>query len=566
MNFSRVLNVAEFGRDLVALRSWSENDGRERRAKRKRHRQEEEDGDDGQKDQSQGDSEEVEMNGTETKTWTDKVDALFRPFLSTTEQVEEAIVQTLKRAEEKYGKEILQLSAERVPNLGNPKTKTTPKKKRRPSNQPKRPANPFLFFSHHKNREVAQAHPHLKRSSDVLKKLGEIWRGMSDDEKEIYRKMAAKDKERYFAEIEALKNAGEGSKEDAERRMKLVNSRKEMFSKPKRKSVKRLTRKDIRDISRMIPNNVMADAKRGFEEANFLTKGFGGFVNPKTGKTTTMRRWWTNHNYITPLMKQERYIESDDDDDCEEEEDEENEERRTKRPAPVPLPDDAFFLHVAVYRSCKSQCTHEPPNQEFLVLGTNYVTHFLDHPSMYCLQKEIACEIDMTDDRRYLYMEGTFYTDDASSCQTAMKWLKSHPKIAKVDEALRNNSFHVRALDGLRFADLNIRVGATYLYCHMTNCEHVFSIIDIRLPHGDDENDVAAYPKHVFQRKSSRESCKCCDRALASFVLFDDILSPCSPCYYCEQCFELLHCDSEGRMLQTPDRKNIRIFPYSHTV
>jgi len=37
--------------------------------------------------------------------------------------------------------------------------------------------------------------------SQILKKLGEIWRDMDDDLKEIYYEMARKDKERYNSEM-----------------------------------------------------------------------------------------------------------------------------------------------------------------------------------------------------------------------------------------------------------------------------------------------------------------------------------------------------------------------------
>lgn len=54
----------------------------------------------------------------------------------------------------------------------------TPKPKREPSS--------YIKFANSKRAEVKEAHPGLK-VTEIAKKLGEMWRGLSDDEKKAYK-------------------------------------------------------------------------------------------------------------------------------------------------------------------------------------------------------------------------------------------------------------------------------------------------------------------------------------------------------------------------------------------
>ena len=51
---------------------------------------------------------------------------------------------------------------------------------------PKQPISPFLVFSREKRPEVSRQYAHLT-FGEVSKQLGEIWKGMSDEEKEVRR-------------------------------------------------------------------------------------------------------------------------------------------------------------------------------------------------------------------------------------------------------------------------------------------------------------------------------------------------------------------------------------------
>ena len=78
------------------------------------------------------------------------------------------------------------------------------KRKEKDSNAPKRGMSAFLFFSNAKRAEVTAelkaANPDLKGVAEVGKRLGEMWKELSDEAKQPYNEQAAADKERYERE------------------------------------------------------------------------------------------------------------------------------------------------------------------------------------------------------------------------------------------------------------------------------------------------------------------------------------------------------------------------------
>lgn len=64
---------------------------------------------------------------------------------------------------------------------------------------PKRNKNAYMFFVADKREEVKNSNPDLKHK-EIVAKLGELWREMSEEEKKPYEKQAAADKERYAKE------------------------------------------------------------------------------------------------------------------------------------------------------------------------------------------------------------------------------------------------------------------------------------------------------------------------------------------------------------------------------
>jgi hypothetical protein len=58
--------------------------------------------------------------------------------------------------------------------------------KKTPAEKPKRPLSAYMKFVKAKRSKVAAAHPTLKLT-EIAKKLGEMWRGLSDADKAKYK-------------------------------------------------------------------------------------------------------------------------------------------------------------------------------------------------------------------------------------------------------------------------------------------------------------------------------------------------------------------------------------------
>jgi len=95
-----------------------------------------------------------------------------------------------------------------VPPASDSSDDTSAKKRRRKQKvdenqpkQPKRAMSSFMFFSNEKRGEVKLQYPDLK-VTDISKKLSEIWKQFTADDKKRYEDMQAADKERYRKEME----------------------------------------------------------------------------------------------------------------------------------------------------------------------------------------------------------------------------------------------------------------------------------------------------------------------------------------------------------------------------
>jgi hypothetical protein len=94
-----------------------------------------------------------------------------------------------------------------------PKAKAASKKKEKDPAAPKKNKSSYLFFVTEKRAQVVSDFPELK-GKDIVSKLAELWRELSDDEKKPFVDLAAKDKIRYE---EDKKNYTSGNKESPEK-------------------------------------------------------------------------------------------------------------------------------------------------------------------------------------------------------------------------------------------------------------------------------------------------------------------------------------------------------------
>lgn len=75
-------------------------------------------------------------------------------------------------------------------------------KKEKDPDAPKKPQTSYFLFMNTKRPEIKAAEPGLG-FGDMTKKLTEMWKALTDEDKKTYEDMAAKDKARYQAEMEA---------------------------------------------------------------------------------------------------------------------------------------------------------------------------------------------------------------------------------------------------------------------------------------------------------------------------------------------------------------------------
>ena len=82
----------------------------------------------------------------------------------------------------------------------------------------------------------------------------------------------------------------------------------------------------------------------------------------------------------------------------------------------------------------------------------------------------------------------------------------------------------------------------------------------MRLIHPDDVHNWASYPITTFQLKLRFQKCRVGKIFRATKVTVDDKWTPENPCYFCRECFSLLHQAEDGSLLYT----NFLEYDYDH--
>ncbi|BBG99811.1 snRNA-activating protein complex subunit, partial [Prunus dulcis] len=169
--------------------------------------------------------------------------------------------------------------------------------------------------------------------------------------------------------------------------------------------------------------------------------------------------------------------------------------------------------------------------------------------------KDTLCN-DLRDPSAVDYSEPIFDWLKNSKDEALKKWewiaaggLQTKQK-AVVGDVTGSQLPHFRAVDmhKTQFCDLKFRLGAGYLYCHQGDCRHTIVIRDMRLIHPQDVQNRAAYPILLFQLKPHIRKCYVCKIFRATQVTIDDKWAQENPCYFCDNCYYLLHY-KDGRLL-----------------
>jgi len=91
---------------------------------------------------------------------------------------------------------------------GKVKGKKKTKRERDP-NQPKQATNAYMFFQKERRESIKKQYPELKTLPLMAKKMGEIWKGFTEEDKRPFVEMATKDKKRYEVDMALYKKQNE---------------------------------------------------------------------------------------------------------------------------------------------------------------------------------------------------------------------------------------------------------------------------------------------------------------------------------------------------------------------
>lgn len=145
-----------------------------------------------------------------------------------------------------------------------------------------------------------------------------------------------------------------------------------------------------------------------------------------------------------------------------------------------------------------------------------------------------------SDDPGIFFITDTFYSDSRHHCDTdytepIREWAALHPDEVGPFEPVTGDML------ATRLADLRVRIGAPLVYQHRGNCEHVFTVADVRLLAAGDPLQRCHYPlvDAVLQRQ--RQSCDTCGLAEAAVVVCDSVQHVRDPAYLCDVCFVSFH-------------------------
>ncbi|XP_050383015.1 snRNA-activating protein complex subunit-like [Argentina anserina] len=233
----------------------------------------------------------------------------------------------------------------------------------------------------------------------------------------------------------------------------------------------------------------------------------------------------------------------------------------------MPVHHPEVALSIEVYHNVRSWVK----TQEFLVLGQQTLTELRD--KIYCSTDKVMEKDGQHNRSGYFLIEDTFYNDlrDPSAIdysESVFDWLRNSRddalkkwecilagKMQKKEKAVVGDitgsklpRFQAADMHKTQFCDLKFQVGAGYLYCHQGDCRHTIVIRDMRLLHPEDIQNRAVYPILLFQVKLQEQKCKVCRIYRATKMTVNDKWAPENPCYFCDNCYFLLHYTKDGSL------------------
>ncbi|PVU89079.1 hypothetical protein BB559_005249 [Furculomyces boomerangus] len=216
---------------------------------------------------------------------------------------------------------------------------------------------------------------------------------------------------------------------------------------------------------------------------------------------------------------------------------------------------------------------------EFKVLGKQKLTELRD--AFYCINDFMPNESNSNEQIKnepnkklspsFFYFEKTFYNDKRHPnaidySKKIIEFLENHKDTTEEESQGKEKEYTSKIMDEIRFEDLSIRIGEAYLFCHSGNCEHLVYISEIKYKKiykdttssGDIEED---YPVQTFRGRQMRHKCRMCLLYPACYVTTNDFHSGETPCYFCHECYQTFHYNSENKLILDHN-----VYPYTTTI
>ncbi|KAM8771446.1 snRNA-activating protein complex subunit 3 [Acanthopagrus schlegelii] len=220
------------------------------------------------------------------------------------------------------------------------------------------------------------------------------------------------------------------------------------------------------------------------------------------------------------------------------------------------IPEGEVILTVNVYYpAIIDKFSYIRPHMTLLMTGSHSLAELRD--AICCVSDLQVCgEFSSTPDMApdfiskdhfksaFFFFEGVFYNDMRfPECQdismTTIEWAK----------ACNFPPYSQSKMEDTRFADLTVKVGFPYLYCHQGDCEHLVIITDVRLAHKNDCLDKKLYPLLTHKHRVITKKCTICHVFIGRWFTTNDQFAPSDPCLFCDKCFRMLHYDADGNKL-----------------
>ncbi|XP_061573683.1 snRNA-activating protein complex subunit 3 [Cololabis saira] len=220
------------------------------------------------------------------------------------------------------------------------------------------------------------------------------------------------------------------------------------------------------------------------------------------------------------------------------------------------IPEGEVLLTINVYHpAIYEKFNYIRPHVTLLMTGSHSLAELRD--AICCISDLQVCgEFSKTPDMApefickdhyksaFFFLESIFYNDMRfPECQdmsmTTMEWAKSH----------NFPPYSQARMEDTLLADLTVKVGFPYLYCHQGDCEHLVIFTDIRLTHKNDCVDKKLYPLLMHKHRIATQKCAVCHVFIGRWYTTNDQVAPSDPCLFCDKCFRMLHYDAEGNKL-----------------